>query len=305
MFKILITGGAGFIASSLADKLTADKNNYVVAVDNFLTGKRENLPQNPPPNYQFLVCDVNDFSQLSVIMLQYNFDYVFHYAAVVGVQRTLQNPLTVLDDIQGLKNVLNLSKETKVTQVFFSSSSEVYGEPVEFPQNEETTPLNSKLPYAVVKNLGEAFMKVYQKEYGLNYTVLRFFNTYGVRQSSDFVIAKFLKLANNNDDIPIYGDGSQTRTFCHIEDNLEVIVKLLQEKIFVNEVINIGSEVEISILDLAKLIIKATKSSSKIVYLPALKEGDMTRRMPDITKMKSLLRKELIPLRDGIHKIIA
>ncbi|MES2517787.1 MAG: NAD-dependent epimerase/dehydratase family protein [Bacteroidota bacterium] len=305
MFKILITGGAGFIASSLADKLTADKNNYVVAVDNFLTGKRENLPQNPPPNYQFLVCDVNDFSQLSVIMLQYNFDYVFHYAAVVGVQRTLQNPLTVLDDIQGLKNVLNLSKETKVTQVFFSSSSEVYGEPVEFPQNEETTPLNSKLPYAVVKNLGEAFMKVYQKEYGLNYTVLRFFNTYGARQSSDFVIAKFLKLANNNDDIPIYGDGSQTRTFCHIEDNLEVIVKLLQEKIFVNEVINIGSEVEISILDLAKLIIKATKSSSKIVYLPALKEGDMTRRMPDITKMKSLLKKELIPLRDGIHKIIA
>lgn len=304
MSKILITGGAGFIGSSLADKLIIDTDNFVVAVDNFLTGKKENLPLNDLENYEFINVDVNDFTQISDVMLKYEFDYVFHYAAFVGVQRTLENPLMVLQDIEGIKNVLKLCKETKVKRIFFSSSSEVYGEPVEFPQNEETTPLNSKLPYAVVKNIGEAFIKAYHKEYGLDYTIFRFFNTYGKRQSEDFVVAKFLNLASKHENITIYGDGSQTRTFCHIDDNLEVTLKLLKNNLCVNQVINIGSDIEISILGLAKLIIQETNSDSKIIHLPALKEGDMTRRMPDISKMKGILGKELISLDDGIKSII-
>jgi UDP-glucuronate decarboxylase len=304
MPKILITGGAGFIGSSLANKLIFDKGNCVVAIDNFLTGKKENLPLNELENYEFITCDVNDVTQISNIMFRYEFDYVFHYAAFVGVKRTLENPLMVLQDIEGIKNVLKLCKETKVKRIFFSSSSEVYGEPVEFPQNEETTPLNSKLPYAVVKNIGEAFIKAYHKEYGLDYTIFRFFNTYGNRQSEDFVVPKFLNLALNNSVITIYGDGSQTRTFCHIDDNLEVTLKLLKDNLGVNQVINIGSDIEISILGLAKLIIQETNSDSKIIHLPALKEGDMTRRMPDISKMKGILGKELISLDDGIKSII-
>jgi nucleoside-diphosphate-sugar epimerase len=304
MPKILITGGAGFIGSSLANKLIFDKGNCVVAIDNFLTGKKENLPLNELENYEFITCDVNDVTQISNIMFRYEFDYVFHYAAFVGVKRTLENPLMVLQDIEGIKNVLKLCKETKVKRIFFSSSSEVYGEPVEFPQNEETTPLNSKLPYAVVKNIGEAFIKAYHKEYGLDYTIFRFFNTYGNRQSEDFVVPKFLNLALNNSAITIYGDGSQTRTFCHIDDNLEVTLKLLKNNLGVNQVINIGSDIEISILGLAKLIIQETNSDSKIIHLPALKEGDMTRRMPDISKMKGILGKELISLDDGIKSII-
>lgn len=305
MTKILITGGAGFIASSLADKLMIDENNFVVCIDNFLTGKLEHLPSKKSKNYEFVTCDVNDIQPLSNIMRTHQFDYVFHYAAVVGVKRTLDNPLMVLQDIEGIKNILKLCKETNVKRIFFSSSSEVYGEPVEFPQNEDTTPLNSKLPYAVVKNIGEAFIKAYQKEYGLSYTIFRFFNTYGNRQMDDFVVAKFLDLARNGEDITIYGDGFQTRTFCYIDDNLEVTLKILKGDLAINQIINVGSEIEISILELAKLIIRITNSKSKIIHLPALKEGDMTRRMPDISKMKAILGKELVTLKEGIDMLIS
>lgn len=304
MSKILITGGAGFIASSLAEKLIINKATFVVSIDNFLTGRIAHLPTSESKNYEFIACDVNNIEQLSNVMLKYQFDYVFHYAAVVGVKRTLDNPLMVLQDIEGIKNILKLCKETNVKRIFFSSSSEVYGEPVEFPQNEETTPLNSKLPYAVVKNIGEAFIKAYHKEYGLKYTIFRFFNTYGNRQSDDFVIAKFLNLALNNEDITLYGDGLQTRTFCYIDDNLEITLRILKGNLAVNQIINIGSDLEISILALAKLIIQETNSRSKIIHLSALKEGDMTRRMPDIYKMKEILGKELVTLKEGINKLV-
>ena len=304
MTKILVTGAAGFIASCLVDKLISDSSNFVVGIDNFLTGKRENLPLEQINNYRFLECDVNNFEELSIIFSVHNFDYVFHYAALVGVKRTLQNPLMVLNDIQGIKNVLELSNKSGVKRVFFSSSSEVYGEPVEFPQHEETTPLNSKLPYAVVKNVGESYLKAYQKEYGLDYTIFRFFNTYGVRQSEDFVIAKFLKLSYSNQDIMIYGDGLQTRTFCFIDDNIETTLRILKDNLTVNEVINIGSDIETSILDLAELIIKKTNSKSKIIHLPALVEGDMTRRKPDNLRMRAILKKALIELEDVIQRMI-
>ncbi len=302
--KILITGGAGFIASSLADYLLNDPENFVLVLDNFRTGKKENLPQEEKENYRFIKCDINRYQEIMPIMASYSFDYVFHYAAVVGVQRTLKNPVSVLHDIQGIRNMLDLCKSTGVDRIFYASSSEVYGEPVELPQNELTTPLNSRLPYAIVKNVGEAYCRSYQLEYNLNYTVFRFFNTYGSRQSTDFVMSKFLKAALNNQPIHIFGDGNQTRTFCYIQDNLEATTACLFQNKFINEVVNIGNDREFSINNLAKLIVKISNSKSIIHHQEALKEGDMTRRLPDITKMKQLLKRPLVTVEDGIQILI-
>ncbi|NND77600.1 MAG: NAD-dependent epimerase/dehydratase family protein [Flavobacteriales bacterium] len=304
MKRILVTGGAGFIASEVAIKLAQDQNNLVVVVDNLRTGDVKKLPLSAYDNLHFIKSDVNNFNDISGVFYAYNFDFVFHYAALVGVNRTLENPVSVLRDIEGIRNILDLSKNSRVKRVFYSSSSEVYGEPVEIPQNEKTTPLNSKLPYAIVKNVGEAYLRSYYKEYGLEYTIFRFFNTYGPKQSKDFVISKFLRAALKDEPITVYGDGSQTRTFCYINDNVDTCLKCFNDDLILNDVINIGSDKEMSILDLAKTIIRITNSSSEIVHLPPLAEGDMTRRLPDNALMKKILNKELIPLEMGIQYII-
>jgi UDP-glucuronate decarboxylase len=304
MIKILITGGAGNVGGALARKLVENLNYFVVIVDNLSTGSTKKLPSKELSNWTFVNCDVNNYTSISEIMLTNHFDYVFHYAAVVGVQRTQDNPIMVLNDIEGIKNVLQLSKNSSVKRVFFSSSSEVYGEPVELPQNEETTPLNSRVPYAIVKNVGESFFKSYFKSYDLPYTIFRFFNTYGPNQSEDFVIAKFLKAALKGEDITIYGDGLQTRTFCYVDDNINTCIKIFEDNLMLNDVINIGGAIEFTIKEVAQLIIDKTKSSSNIVHLPALKEGDMTRRMPDNSKMIKILQKDLIPLNQGIDLML-
>jgi UDP-glucuronate decarboxylase len=192
-----------------------------------------------------------------------------------------------------------------VKRVFYSSSSEVYGEPVEIPQNELTTPLNSKLPYAIVKNIGEAYLRSYHQEYGLEFTIFRFFNTFGPKQSPDFVISKFIRLALTNRDIPLYGDGQQTRTFCYIDDNVDTCLNAFYQDAFINDVLNIGSAHEITILELANLIIKVTKSDSRIIHLPALVEGDMKRRLPDNSKMMTLIDRPLLSLEEGLKKVLA
>jgi UDP-glucose 4-epimerase len=299
MKKILVTGGAGNVGSALTKALVDSGKYYVVVADNLITGDIRKLPE-AQTNFSFIKCDINDYDEIAPIMLSNRFDYVFHYAALVGVKRTLDNPIMVLDDIDGIKNILTLSKNTGVKRVFFSSSSEVYGEPVEFPQNEHTTPLNSRLPYAIVKNVAEAFFKSYQKEYGLEFTIFRFFNTYGPGQSDDFVVPRFINMALKNQDITIYGDGSQTRTFCYIDDNIEATKKIFEENLHINDIVNIGSGIEVSVLDLAKKVISITGSSSKIIHLPALEEGDMTRRQPDNSKMLNVLGRSLKPVDEGI-----
>ena len=303
MRKILVTGGAGNIGSALTQGLLNEKDTFITVVDDLSTGNISKLPIHHP-QFKFIKADVNNREEIIDIMLSNQFDYVFHYAAYVGVQRTQENPIRVLNDIEGIKNILSLAKNTGVKRVFFSSSSEVYGEPVTIPQHEETTPLNSRVPYAVVKNVGEAFCKSYFQEYGLNYTIFRFFNTYGPNQTADFVMSKFLGQAINNQPVTIYGNGSQTRTFCYVTDNVEATVKALNNDLFVNDVINIGGDVVITILELAVLIIKLTNSKSEIQFLPPLSDGDMTRRQPDNSKMKKILGRELIPLAAGIQKLI-
>jgi len=303
MIRILVTGGAGNVASALIAKLASNPENEIIIADNLLTGDIKKVPSHLS-NVKFIKCDVNNYEDISPLFFSYNFDYVFHYAAVVGVQRTLQNPLMVLNDIKGIEHILNLSKNTGVKRVYYTSSSEVYGEPFEIPQNEHTTPLNSRLPYAIVKNIGEAYLKSYYQEFGLNYLIFRFFNTYGPNQSEDFVVPRFIRQAMQNQDITIYGDGSQSRTFCYVDDNVEACLNAHHTGIIENDTVNIGSDLEYSIKDLAEIIIGITQSRSKIIHLDPLEEGDMTRRQPDITKMKKLLNHDLVPLEEGILRLV-
>jgi UDP-glucuronate decarboxylase len=302
--RILITGAAGFIGSCLAERLIREPENYVVLVDDLSSGHLSKLPSLPKDNWRFVKCDVNNYRDIAEVMLANHFDYVFHYAAFVGVKQTQANPIKVLRDLYGIEHVFDLCKNSGVKRVFFSSSSEVYGEPVDLPQNEETTPLNSRIPYAVVKNVGEAYLKSYKKEFDLDYTIFRFFNTYGPKQSVDFVMSKFISHALKGETIPIYGDGLQTRTFCFIDDNIDATVNAFNNNLYVNDVVNIGSDFEITILDLAKMIIEQTGSKSKIEHRPPLPEGDMNRRYPDIKKMRELLQRELIPMEEGIRRIL-
>jgi len=302
--KVLVTGGAGNIGSELVKKLLEKEKYHVTVVDNLFTGSMEKLPDLNHPRFKFIKANVNRFEQIAPVFYSHSFDYVFHFAAVVGVQRTQQMPLKVLEDIDGIKNLLHLSSINTVKKFFFSSSSEVYGEPVEIPQNEYKTPLNSRLPYAVVKNVGECYIRSYYQEHHLNYTIFRFFNTYGPSQTNDFVVVRFLEAALKNKDITVYGDGSQTRTFTYIDDNIDTMIHILEDGLMDQDVINIGNDKMITILELAHMIKKITGSRSNIVHLPPLKEGDMTRRQPDNTKMKSILNRPLIQLEEGIQRMI-
>ncbi len=302
--KIVVTGGAGHVASSLVERLVSNPLNFVTIIDNLSTGSRRNLPDPSLPNWAFLAVDVNDRKSLFKATEGELMDYVFHYAAVVGVARTQAYPTKVLQDIDGIRNVLDLACRGHASRVFYASSSEVYGEPVEIPQREATTPLNSKLPYAIVKNVGEAFLKSYQQTHGLDFTIMRLFNTYGPRQTADFVIAKFMAAALRGDDLLIYGDGLQTRTFLYVEDHLDCVEALLERDLGINDVINIGNDDEITVLDLARRIIAHTDSRSKIVHVPALKAGDMSRRCPDNSRMRTVLGRAPLSLEVGLERLM-
>jgi len=304
MTKILITGVAGNIGSALAGALLRSPQYEIIGIDNFLTGSRDRVPP-ISDRFRFIKADVNNYRDICSIFYKNSFDYVFHFAAVVGVERTLQNGLLVLNDIESIKHILHLSSVCSVKRVFYSSSSEVYGEPVSLPQHEYDTPLNSRLPYAIVKNVCEAFCRSYYQEHGLKYTILRFFNTYGPGQSCDFVIPRFVKASLDGEPIYIHGDGSQTRTFCYVSDNVDTMINLLESGSYVNEIINIGSSEEVSILELARKVIKITNSTSRIEFLPPLKEGDMSRRLPSIDRMMSVLQRPLLSLEDGLRLLVS
>jgi len=303
MYKILITGGAGFIGASLANELSEKfPDSLIVCVDNLLNGNLKRLKDKK--NIKFINCDVNEYNSISPVFYTYKFDYVFHFAAVVGVKQTLENPMLVFKDIEGIKNITHLSYYTNVKKLFFSSSSEVYGEPFKIPQDELSTPLNSRLPYAVVKVFGETYIKHFSRQHSLNWTILRLFNIYGELQRPDFVISRFIYQAINNKPITIYGDGSQTRTFLYIKDLVEIIIHILENDLFSQDIVNVGSDDEIKILELAKLIKELSNSNSEIVFLPPLPEGDMSRRKPDISKLRLYYKKEFISLKEGISRIL-
>jgi nucleoside-diphosphate-sugar epimerase len=300
--SILVTGGAGNIGSALTRGLIKLPQTQVVVADNFSTGSLEKV-RIDAGNLTVVKADVNDFDDIAPLFFRFHFTHVFHLAAVVGVQRTLANPLMVLRDISGIENILRLCKNTGVQRVYFSSSSEVYGEPFEVPQNENTTPLNSRLPYAVVKNLSEVYLRTYQREYGLAFTIFRLFNTYGPRQSEDFVLPRFVRAALCGEPLTIYGDGTQTRSFCYVDDTVDTCIAAHRTGAYENDVINVGSDREITIRHLGETVISALGSSSQLKFLPPLAEGDMTRRCPDTGKMKALLNRPQVSLEDGIRRL--
>jgi len=198
-----------------------------------------------------------------------------------------------------------LAQEHSAGRILFASSSEVYGEPFELPLRETTTPINSRLPYAIVKTLAEAYLRASQAAHGLKTTVFRLFNTYGPRQSEDFVVPRFLSLALAGRPIPIYGDGSQTRTYCYVDDSVDAMLEVMARDAFVNQTVNIGSDCETSVRELAELVVALTGSRSPLVFEPPLAEGDVCRRCPDTSLMREVFTRELLPLREGIRCMLA
>jgi nucleoside-diphosphate-sugar epimerase len=300
MSKILVTGGTGFIGGHLAE-LLADLGHEVTVFDNLSGGSYVYFEHT-----RLVIGDVNNYRDISAVMLSERFDYVFHYAAIVGVQKTLNNPMDVLRDMDGLMNILTLCKNTLVKRIFYASSSEVYGDSPSYPQDEDRTPLNARLPYAVVKSMGEVMVKTFYQQYALDYTIYRFFNTYGERQRKDFVMSKFIDLALSGKNLTIYGDGSQTRTFLYVTDNVLITTLPLTKdyKYFLNDTINIGSPDEIDMNELASIVTDITGHKVGAIYIDPLSEGDMPRRKPDIDKIKDKITWSLVPLREGIKRVI-
>ena len=300
MSRIIVTGGLGFIGSSLVEKLSQNSDNQIFVIDDLSTGFLDNKIESDRVKYFDL--DICDQESLTKIFEKSKPDFVFHLAAVVGVERTLANPFSVFSDIKAMVNILEACVKYKVKRIYYSSSSEVYGEPVESPQK-ESSPINAKLPYAAVKYISELYCKSYFDEFGLEYTIFRFFNTFGPNQSKDFVMSVFINQAIRNEPLTVIGDGKQKRTFCYIEENLNAVLECFYGNKFVCDVINIGSQQEYSIFELANLVIELSNSSSTIKFIDRRLEGDVKIRCPNLDKMNSLMV-ENISVRDGIINMI-
>jgi UDP-glucuronate decarboxylase len=289
--NILITGGAGFIGSHLCDKLL-ESGHRVICIDNLSTGNMSNLDDARKfgGNMVFLEGDVNRREELANVFKYHSIDAVYHYAAVVGVKRTLEYPFAVMDDIEGIKNILELSLQYGIKKVVYSSSSEVYGEPLEIPTREDSY-INPGLTYAAVKLIGERYCRAYFEKHNLRVSCLRLFNVYGPRQNSSlygFVVGILISRAIKNEDMIIYGDGSQTRDFTYISDVVNSSERVLDVDNCGGEAINIGTGIRTSILSLTESIIKLTNSGSKIKYLPK-RANDILHRCAEIKKMAGIL----------------
>ncbi len=270
--NVLVTGGAGFIGSHLCEELVRRGHN-VVALDNFLSGNAENLAAlKDNPRFTLLNGDANDPETLKDAFRFQKPHWVFHYAAVVGVKRTEEDPTSVLRDVEGLKSICDLSKFYGVKRLMFSSSSEIYGEPRALPEFEESA-VDARKPYAQVKILGESFLNAYYQKFGLGTTSFRFFNVYGPRQDFTewgFVVGIFIDRVLRGLPPVIHGDGSMTRQFVYITDNVNATIAAVTSKKTLGKVVNIGDNVHYrankgtTMLELANKIIKATGMEKKI-----------------------------------------
>src|SRR3989344_6927166 len=289
---VLVTGGAGFVGSHLSRELLASLCK-VICFDNLSTGKKPNIQDlETNKNFVFVEGDVNVLEDITKVFLEHKIDYVFHYAAKVGVLRTIEHPLDVMRDIDGIRNILELSRQHVVQKVIFSSSSEVYGDPVEFPEREDGH-LNPKMPYAVVKLVGEKYLELYNQVYGLRTCALRFFNIYGPRQDSSaygFVVGIFIKQALAGEPLSVFGDGTQTRAFVYIDDNINASILALLSAETDGKVVNIGTGRPMTVLALAESIIREVGSQGpEIKFLPTRSGGEIRHRFPDVGKMRKLL----------------
>jgi UDP-glucuronate decarboxylase len=301
---VLVTGGAGFIGNHLCRRLLKDGHD-VVCFDDLSTGDETNLT-GIRDQLTFIQGDANSYEALEKVFNDHPIDTVFHYAAVVGVKRTLEDPIAVLNDVNGIRAILELSRLNNVKNVVYASSSEVYGEPVEIPEVEDGH-VNAKMPYAVVKLLGEKILESYHQKYGMNTTSLRFFNVYGPYQESSaygFVVGIFIKQVLNGEAPTIFGDGSQTRDFVYIDDNIEAAIRVLSADNVAGEVINIGTGRPSTILDLAEDVIKLAEDETgmKPKFIGDIR-NDIKHRFPDVSKMQRLLNfRPTHRLMDGLKK---
>ncbi|MBB2911638.1 UDP-glucose 4-epimerase [Streptosporangium becharense] len=293
--KYLITGGSGFIGSHLSDALLA-RGDSVVVLDNLSTGRLENL--RPHPNLRFVHGSVLD--ELMVDELVHQCDVVIHLAAAVGVKLIVEQPLRSLTtNIRGSEIVIEAAHRYR-KKILITSTSEIYGKNSSDALCENSdrilgSPAVVRWAYSTSKAVDEILANAYHKERGLPTIIVRLFNTVGPRQSSTYgmVIPTLVRQALSAMPLTVFGDGTQTRCFAHVADVVDALLRLLDNEAAVGHTFNIGSADEVSIMELAKLIIEFTGSTSGIDLVPyseAYEQGfeDMTRRVPDTTKLRAL-----------------
>ena len=297
--KILVTGGAGFIGSHLCE-LLLQKGHTVVAIDNLSTGRLDNIQHLlQSPGFQFVRETITNTQVLD--RLTSEADILIHLAAVVGVKLIVDDPVnTIATNIMGTEAVLTTANRYSC-KVMLASTSEVYGKGFKVPFNEEDDCVmgptsHSRWSYATSKAIDEFLGLAYYHQFGLPIVVMRFFNTVGPRQTGRYgmVLPRFVRQALAGEPITIYGDGEQSRCFADVADIIDATVKLAQHPGAVGQVFNIGSTEEVTIRELAERVIAATRSQSKIVYVPyeeAYAPGfeDMRRRVPDLEKIHQLI----------------
>jgi len=295
--RILITGGAGFIGSHLADSYLS-KGNEVTLLDNLSTGSRKNL-EGAEANCQLIDGDIRNSDLVNELVEKS--DLVLHMAAALGVSTILHNPIeSISTNIHGSETVMLAAAKHK-KRIIIASTSEIYGKNPKQPLNELDdrvigSPQNIRWSYSDAKAIEEATATALNKSQGLKVTTVRFFNTVGPRQTGQYgmVVPRFVKSALANEEIQVYGDGNQTRVFCHVNDAIAAVVNLAETDLSIGEVYNVGGVGEISINNLAEKIISTTESASNIrhiAYDQAYPSGfeDMQRRVPDTSKIQSAI----------------
>ena len=295
--KILLTGGAGFIGSHLAEKLISEGHS-VTALDNLSTGSSSNL-KSLQGSSDFKLVEASMLDKSIVNQLVAESDGVIHLGAALGVQRILERPYeSFIANTQGTENLIIAAAESK-KKIFIASTSEIYGKNPEQPLNEESdrvigSPKLLRWAYSEAKAIDESLAQMFAQSHGLSYVVGRFFNTVGPRQSGMYgmVLPRFVSAALKGEALEVHGDGLQTRTFCHVLDSIDAVVRLFLSSEAIGEAFNIGGEGEISIKDLAQKVIDITGSKSEIKYISyqsAYPQGfdEMMRRVPDTSKLRS------------------
>ena len=302
MPRTLITGGAGFLGSHLCEYFL-NKGHEVICMDNLITGSIDNISHIKSEKFQFVKHNVSEF-----IDLEGELDYIMHFASPASPIDYLELPIQTLKvGALGTHNALGLAKSKKAT-LLLASTSEVYGDPLIHPQPEEywgnVNPIGPRGVYDEAKRFAEAITMAYHRTHGINTKIVRIFNTYGprMRVNDGRAIPNFLKQALTGKDLTVYGDGSQTRSFCFVSDLVEGLYRLLMSE--QNNPVNIGNPNEMTVNEMAYKILQATNSKSKIIQVP-LPEDDPKIRQPDITRAKKYLNWEpVISLDEGLQSTL-